>query len=613
MVSSQKRTADIFLSDGTGAEKFLASPSFPSQTRWIYLGKDVSRCMTLGKKTGRTAQKVEIGPILQKTALDIRQEYIDYIGDLRPADDNLYWWLTSASEKNPRISDIFLNICYLLTIKQILDETDYNLVIVCESPGLAAAIQHNFANRQRWNITIHNGFFDRTKRGIRSVVDFFSQYGCFLIRWTLRTLLARTYGLGPSSARKKIQKTDSKRIIIHSWTDQRSFKTPGRYEEVYLGTLGDELENRGFEVVYLADVLPTLFYYRALRNLRQLKISKYFLMEQFLTPVDPFVAAYVGLCKIQCPVTFPVFRDLDISAFVREELKRDRHQRRAPQAYLSFLIGRRMAQAEPFLSFIYSFENLMWEKMFCISIKEEKPHADIIGYAHSVIDPMYLFYSLSGAEQKSAPFPKRIIVNGRTALDTLVRSGFPSHMVFVGGALRYPHLGKTLPQREIRDKHTLLVATSAGIGESIELIMKAYLAFQDMEDICCIIKVHPTIPLHMIPALQNLPPNFTLRDDPVTILFPEIDLMVYTSSAISVEAIACGIPILHVKSDYTIDMNIFSGFSIVPSVSSPEELALEAEKVLKGPPLSREYTDRIVEGFFAPVTCESIELFVPHD
>jgi len=60
-----------------------------------------------------------------------------------------------------------------------------------------------------------------------------------------------------------------------------------------------------------------------------------------------------------------------------------------------------------------------------------------------------------------------------------------------------------------------LIATSARIDESIELIEKAGLAFQDLEDIFCIIKVHPTIPSNAIPVLQNLPSNFTLRDDPV--------------------------------------------------------------------------------------------------
>lgn len=615
MVSLRKRSADIFLSDGTGAENFLASSSFPSRARWIYLGKDVSRCITIGKKTGRTSQKLEIGPVLQKTAVDIRPEYIDYIGNLRPADDNLYWWLTSASEKNPRVSDIFLNTCYLLTIKKILDEAETDLVVVCESPGLAAAIGQNFNNLPDWNISVHTGCYDRTKRVVQSTADFLSQYVLFLIRWTMRILLARTYGAGPSSggARDNMRKSTRGRIIIHSWVDQRSFKRPGQYDEVYMGTLGNELENLGFDVIYLADVLPTLFYGRALHNLHQLKGPGFFLMEEFLSPADPVVAAYVGLFRVRCPGNIPVFRGLDISAFIREEFHRDSHQRRAPQTYLSYLVGRRLAQSERFQSFIYSFENLMWEKMFCISIREEKPAAEIIGYAHSVIDPMYLFYSLSDAEQESAPLPDRIIVNGSTAKDTLVHSGFPPSRVFIGGALRYPNIGKPFKHRDRMGKKTLLIATSAGIGESIELLGKVYLAFREHDEISCIIKVHPTIPQNLIPALRNLPSNFSLRDDPVHDLFPLIDLMVYTSSAISVEAIACGIPILHVKSDFTIDMNIFAGSPMVPSVSTPEELARKAKEILAGPSLSQEDADHVVSGFFTPVTRESIELFVTRE
>jgi len=62
-----------------------------------------------------------------------------------------------------------------------------------------------------------------------------------------------------------------------------------------------------------------------------------------------------------------------------------------------------------------------------------------------------------------------------------------------------------------------------------------------------------------------------------------------------------------------INSGYHTGFSLIPSVSSPEELALEAMKILNSPPLSREYMDWIVGRFFAPVTRESIELFVPSE
>jgi len=78
---------------------------------WIYLGKDVPFSLSLNKLFGKQGRRLEIADLLQVTAKQTRQQYIDYIGALGSAQKTKCWWLTSISEKNPCIS-LFLLLWY---------------------------------------------------------------------------------------------------------------------------------------------------------------------------------------------------------------------------------------------------------------------------------------------------------------------------------------------------------------------------------------------------------------------------------------------------------------------------------------------------------------------
>jgi hypothetical protein len=87
----------------------------------------------------------------------------------------------------------------------------------------------------------------------------------------------------------------------------------------------------------------------------------------------------------------------------------------------------------------------------------------------------------------------------------------------------------------------------------------------------------------LLSGLLDLPPTVEVRGDPVNRLLDEIDLALFSSTTVTVEAVARGIPVLHVKSDLAIDRNILECFLMVQSTGDPGEIREIALRILEHP------------------------------
>lgn len=110
----------------------------------------------------------------------------------------------------------------------------------------------------------------------------------------------------------------------------------------------------------------------------------------------------------------------------------------------------------------------------------------------------------------------------------------------------------------------------------------------------------------MIKSVGSLPEIFSFSSKPISILFEKANLVIYCDSAASVEAASLGIPLLHIKSDFTIDINIFEDVEIIPSVSSPQQIRIQSLKILDGEYPSFEEIQTYVEQIFSHVDEQKI-------
>jgi surface carbohydrate biosynthesis protein (TIGR04326 family) len=314
--------------------------------------------------------------------------------------------------------------------------------------------------------------------------------------------------------------------------------------------------------------------------------------------------------RLREPPSIPPLEGVHLASLVRDEFSRDRRaSARSEESSLFYPAAVRLGRRIRPRVFFYSFENHMWEKMLCAGTRHADPGIRLIGYAHSVVAPMYLFYTLAEVERMRVPLPDIICVNGPRARDVLRKNGFSGSRIEVTGAFRYPDV-HTRPRRTAHGSRPfrILVTPTAGVHETLELARKAAEAFPDPGDFRVTLKLHPTLPLRKIsPHLKPYCPPVTLSEIPVSRLLETTDLLLVMESASAVEALAAGIPVIHVRSDFRLDMNLFEGLDWVPSLSRSDEIRSMAQSILEEGFTPAGLPADPAGEFFAPVSEESLD------
>jgi surface carbohydrate biosynthesis protein (TIGR04326 family) len=579
---------------------------------WLYLGKNILLRASISKILGDRWNRIPLGTDLQRTAIALRQDYIDYIGILGSKNSGLNWWLTSVSEKSPFISDVFLQFCYSQICVGYAKSRPEVLLVICESPALLDSLAINLQGIRPLDLRDGTSEFVATSVAkIRNSFETFFQLGWFAIRYCARIIVSRLFARMRLDLRIQIQ--DRQIVVIHSWTDKRSFNNPSAYENVYFGKLADRIEERGIPAVHLVNVLPTMHYLAGLRELLK-RSGKVVLIEEFMRISDILKALQFVKTPSIPREEIPVFLGLDVREIVIAELTKDRLDSRAQQSALYYCAMQRMGKAWNILTFTYAFENQILEKMFCMGLRRSNPKIKIIAYTSTFAIPMYTFYAVSKHEMGIIPLPDRVVVNSSRSREVLKKSGFDQTDIVIAGDIRY-NTSSSEKSDSIRPPHgskpVIFVPLSASVLDSLELIDKVGKAFGRDCGLQVIFKSHPVLPFTSLKEhLPTLPDHITFVDKSVGELLAMADLVIYTETTVSIEALARGIPVLHIMSDQRIDMNPLEGYSCIPSVTDPEELRTTAYGLLEQASKFREIYKEIAAGFFDEIHPGVVDIFI---
>lgn len=574
--------------------------------RWCYCGTDVPFSLHLDATLGLPA-RIPIGVSLQETAREFRQEYIDFIGRIsrlnaeNPRIDG--WWLLSVSEKNPFISRVFLYFCYVKICQHLAGTGSEELLIITESNALSDSIAENLKSIP--NCRVNRAGTELTGSGLRPFlkkIGFFGVYGS-------RILSARLFRV--LSGRHQSGKSISPEICLHSFTDHRSLEDPGHYQNIFFRKLGPALDLSGVSFFYLIDVLPTTSYLYVLHRLLHYPENCH-LLEEFITLSDLYRAHRFVAESGEFWDPGITMDSVRMGQILDGEHKRDGANTRREEAFLRRCAGERIASGLRIGTFISIFENHVWETMFRRAFRKQSPETLLVGYAHSIVNPLYTCYSVSAYERDLLPLPDVIAVNGIRAKNVLVQSGFAASSIVIPGALRYQHLKKRKFVRKDHPEKKILVALSAGLNDSLELTESAISALGDHDEYAVYLKCHPTLPFSILSRyLRALPGNMRLSEEPIEIHLPDADVLLYSDSTVGVEALALGVPPINVKSAHRIDINIFEGITALPSVFGPEQIREAIREVTSEDSLERlNDLQKIVDEFFTPVRNDFQKLFM---
>ena len=588
-----------------------------SDFRWAYLGEDVAKAITIEQQLKGTGQRIEIAEELQKVAHSLRQPYIEYIGKLSLQNNSILWWVGSLSEKNPWISKTFLYACYIRLCQNLLNSSGQEtLVFFGENKALRKCLVKNASASHKGEILHLESLTHTIFEALRKTLGIVLYKGYFVLSGIYRLLLARYYKLNQIPGGKIAEGNGL--VFLHNWVDQRSFDTNGEYSDSYFGELAHHLKNKGGNVIIVPYILHTVSYRQTLKKMR--RSSENFLVpESFWKISDIFRILVKTTANVPAKRAYPTFEGMEISEPIYDDLRREWAGIRTASSLLHYEVVKHWKNARiPIDTFIYTYENHVWEKAYCMAFREFYPSTKIIGYQHATVPKMLLFYFFSQDELPLLPFPDKVITNGRYIERLFKESGYAPEKVVCGGAIRYEGMKK---ERKVAIKKgtsnpVILVTPSIDKNESIELIQKVLAAFGQTDKYKIILKFHPVIPYPSIAKdLGILPEHFIISDKPVSELLKESQVLLYTSSATSIEALSVGVPVLHIESDFTIDRDDLSDFSpsIRKSAKSKDDIIRMTEEILKTDEkeLSKQRViwEDMVSEIFGPVDERVFDLF----
>jgi hypothetical protein len=620
-MNNSKKNSIILLNTSRASVKKVKKHLGDKKFKWIYFGEDIAREIFIAPLLNKSGSKLEIGDRLQVVAEELRQDYIDYIGRLSLENSSLRWWLSSVSEKNPLVSKNFLHICYNKVALDLISEIPFCYVFLSDHEELRNSLLNNISSENSYIVKEIKPPFDSFLRTFQDWTVMFLIKIWFLFECLNRIILSKLYFRFIDS-KDHVKSKDKEFCFVHTWIDQRSFDEKDRFSDSYFNDLSEYLRKFGRRVLIVPYVLSNLSYRDALRKMKSSK-------EEFILPY--FCIGFKEVLKVIWAVVknkptrkdYPSFNRMDISNLIYGDQKNDWIGIRTPRdLILYYFVKGWKRKGIKIESFIHTYENNTWEKVYNIAFRKYYPETNIIGYQHSAIPKMLVNYFISSVEKEIIPLPDRIITNGEYPRKLFLESGYGSDLIVAGGAIRYSNLLKMIETKAIstypkKFGRTVLLTTSIILTDAAELTLKTVEALKN-SDYTVILKTHPVMPYIKFSkylGLDALPNNFQLSNTIVSELLKLSDVLIYSCTSTSVEALVMGVPPIHVKSDHAVDMDQldFAPHSRV-SVRTPEELRKAVEKVLAMSPqeLSKRKAEwkKIVGQVFGTVTNKTYTLFL---
>lgn len=596
------------------------------QVRWAYFGETVSMARACERWLAGRAEPVVLGGLLQEVAEKVREDYIEYVGRLSMRYASESWWLTSLSEKNPYISKVFIQACRVLAAQRLVSECKpgMTILIIVEDRALQTCLDKNLRRQTGCNLLSVGSrvaLIDSLRIGIAQTVAFWSRRAWFVFRHLSRVVIARATQQNPKSLRNNPgqgtpQEGQPGRILIHSWIDGRSFAADGSYQSINFGDLERYFQAQQRSYAIVPAMLPACSFWKGVRTLSR-SGAPYLLPHGYLTPFDILRSAGKGFARPQA-AQWPLFHDMDISSLILEDQRRDWMVGRYPTNALLGAAVRRWAKAGIAVdSFIYTFENQVWEKAYCLAFRENYPSTRLIGYHDANLPRMALNFFVSKDELPILPFPDLLITNGQYSFDLLVRSGYSPMKLRCGGALRYRYLTAPIETSRTRTTHgerlTVLVTPSMVESLACELLWKVLQAFSNDTSTHVIVKCHPGLPFGKVSkrvGVYTLPRNFQVSEQPVRELLPESTVLLYMDSTTSLEALGLGVPLIHVGSELGLDIDHLSTFPDTRrTVREPREL-LRAVHDIGNAAKAAERRPELISHFFGQVSDRTYGYFL---
>jgi len=547
--------------------------------------------------------------LVNDIAEKIRREYVDYLIKIgKDNEKNIDWWVLNFVSRNTLISNLFRDICFLITLKKRLKEGHVYNEIIVDSLALKKAIKKNYY-KYHFKVNYKGRSTLRIYLGkINSYFKTFKQISfSFLTAW-----FTRKY--------KRIVKTDRALTLLDVFVFKNSFDE-GIFLDRYYPKLLESIDSNEREYTYY---VPTFYgiknYKKVFTEMRKSK-QKFLIKEDYLKLKDYLFALLYPLRLNKLKIKYRNFLGIDIYPLIREEMADDRVSHSSIYSLLNYRFSRRLKENGIKLRIIINwFENQIIDHGFNNGFRKHYPESKLIGYLGVPLLDNFLSLFPTEQERICAVIPKEINVIGKGYIN-MVKEFCPGLQVKVAPALRYSEVWEKRNYFPDKYKCSILVALPILIDESDEIIDMV------LESVCsiniknCIFRIKPH-PVYDIKKISNkwskkLPEMFEFVDGDFNSYVEKSDILISSASTVCLETLVKGIPVIVIGNrlgltQLTIPRSVSENiWKLCYSVSDVvEAIKLYSKKDSKTVNMYKKIGREIRDNFFEPVTELGVRKFL---
>jgi len=198
---------------------------------------------------------------------------------LNSTDKSIDWLVNNTTSRNPYWSDIYLNICYLALIKQLLRENKaIEKVIVPNSELKKVLIDYLKRNKISIKVISNQSLKKNIKNKIRPFYNFLGNIYRFILMWMSR-----------DKRRKESFPIDHKITLIDTFFISSMFKN-GKYSDRYYNGLLEYLTDDEKERTYFVPLILVKTGFKKIMRIAEKSDENFLFKEDYLKFSDYFFA-----------------------------------------------------------------------------------------------------------------------------------------------------------------------------------------------------------------------------------------------------------------------------------------------------------------------------------
>lgn len=506
---------------------------------YMYLGERKENIsQILNEHSFKEISVNDLAPPLKERLL---KSYNDLIGKLGLKYNSIYWWATFTSAKNLLTSKLLSNLSpFYLVANRLREKPERNVLVINPSAETCSSIA-NYCLMNSVELKILSHPLHGLARVMRQILIGGITQVLFIYEIWQKIHISNKY-LGNKLVSQDKQK--GKYYVLRSWLYARSFDENNKYQDAFFGVLPDYLIKKGQKLLIVGGIIgdyESIVRSMASNNEYLIIPQEYFI--RYVDPIKAMVNTYLHKIKIKEKIDLD---GLDITSIIKSEVS---NYKSITREYLYTYYIRRMLDLIDVDTFTTTYENNPWEKMCFDTLKKYSPETKTIGYQHVPLSKAHLGMFMTKYEKEVIPMPDKVNTIGKITKELLQKQGnYEKGKVKASCALRF----NILPALEMvrrKKSNRILVALRGEFSLATRLTNFVYQGLKDNGQYEIIIRPHPVLPFERfengLTFDVSSSPNFSISD--TTSLKEElqkVDVVIYEGSAVAVEALAMGIPII---------------------------------------------------------------------